>query len=233
MAIIENTKERLRPSVLVFDVYETLLDMNEVERRTNFITDSKRGYALWFELFMQYCFANNSLDTFQHFMSIARATLQITGVKLGKTISETEANDLLELLRHLPVREDVPSCLSELIDEHYTIVALTNAPEKTVYERMERTGLISYFEKVLSAESVKKYKPEKKVYEWAAKTMGVGTDEMLMVTAHSWDIAGAANVGMKTAFLKRDKQVFFPLSPKPDIVGKSLSEIVSALKAGK
>lgn len=233
METVESITKVPKPRVLVFDVYETLLDMNEVERRLNVITDSKRGYMLWFELFMQYCFANNSLDTFQDFMLLARATLQMTGMKLGRTISENDANDVLELLRHLPVREDIPSCLSELIDDHFTIIALTNAPEKTVFERMERTGLISYFELVLSAETIKKYKPEKRVYEWAAQKLNIKPDEMLMITSHGWDIAGAANAGMRTAFLKRNKQLLFPLSPKPDITADSLSEIVSILKSIK
>jgi 2-haloacid dehalogenase len=232
MEIVETTKETQKPRIIVFDVYETLLDMSEVERKINLITDSKRGYILWFELFMEYCFANNSLDTFHDFFSIARATLQMAGVKLGRTIPDSEADDTLQILKHLPVREGVPSCLSELNDDNFTVIALTNAPEKLVYERMERTGLVSYFETVLSAESIKKYKPEKKVYEWAAQKLNVQTGEMLMVSTHGWDIAGAANAGMKTALLKSDKQLLFPLSAKPDMVG-TLSEIVSILKSKK
>lgn len=229
---LENSIKTLRPKVIVFDVYDTLLDMSDVERKINLITDSKRGYLLWIELFMEYCFANNSLDTFHDFFSIARATLQMTGIKLGRMIADAEADDTLKILKHLPVREGAPSCLSELNDSDFTVIALTNAPEKLVYERMEGTGLISYFETVLSAESLKKYKPEKEVYEWAAQKLNVKTGEMLMVTSHSWDIAGAANAGMKTALLKRDKHLLFPLAAKPDIIG-SLSEIVSALKQNK
>lgn len=232
MEIVESNKEAVRPKVVVFDVYETLLDMGDLERRINSITDSKRGYLLWFELFMEYCFANNSLDTFHDFFSIARATLKMAGTKLGRAISDAEADDILQILKHLPVREGVPSCLSELNDHGFTVIALTNAPEKLVYERMERTGLVSYFETVLSAESLKKYKPEKMVYEWAAQKLNVTTGEMVMITSHSWDIAGAANAGMKTALLKRDKHLLFPLSVQPDIVG-NLSEIVSVLKAEK
>jgi 2-haloacid dehalogenase len=218
-----------RPQVIVFDVYETLLDMSVVERKINQITDSKRGYTIWLELFMQYCFANNSLDSFHDFISIARVTLQMTSRTLGRNLSETDANDVLELLRHLPVREEVQSCLSELNDLGLTIIALTNAPEKVVCERMERTGLISYFENVLSTETVKKYKPEKKVYEWASQKLNTNINEMLMVTSHGWDIAGAKNAGMQTAFLKNHKQLLYPLSPSPDITCNSLSELVSQL----
>ena len=230
---VESSVNFLKPQVIVFDVYETLLDISELGRRINLITDSKRGYTIWFELFMQYCFVNNSLDTFHNFISIAKATLQMTGYKLGRTISDAEANDILESLKHLPLHEEIQSCLSQLNDQGYTIIALTNAPEKIVCERMERTGLISYFENVLSAEMVKKYKPEKKVYEWAAQKLNVRIGEMLMVTAHGWDIAGAANAGMKTAFLKRDKELLYPLSLKPDSACRNLSELVAMLERTK
>lgn len=219
----------LKPKVIVFDVYETLLTMSDVERKVNQVMDSSRGYTIWFELFMQYCFANNSLDSFQDFISIGKATLQVTASKLGRSVSDAEANDVLTLLKHLPVHEDVPSCLSELKDSGYTIMALTNAPEKLVFERMERTGLVSYFDEVLSAETVKKYKPDKTVYQWAAEKIKSNVSEILLITAHGWDIAGAANAGMKTAFLKRHKEFLFPLSPEPDLTGNQLSELVSVL----
>jgi 2-haloacid dehalogenase len=221
--------QTLKPKVIVFDVYETLLTMSDVERKVNQVMDSSRGYTIWFELFMQYCFANNSLDSFQDFISIGKATLQVTASKLGRSVSDAEANDVLTLLKHLPVHEDVPSCLSELKDSGYTIMALTNAPEKLVFERMERTGLVSYFDEVLSAETVKKYKPDKSVYQWAAEKIKSNVSEILLITAHGWDIAGAANAGMKTAFLKRHKEFLFPLSPEPDLTGNQLSELVSVL----
>jgi 2-haloacid dehalogenase len=67
------TDQMLKPKVIVFDVYETLLSMSDVERKVNQVMDSTRGYIIWFELFMQYCFVNNSLDSFQDFISIGKA----------------------------------------------------------------------------------------------------------------------------------------------------------------
>lgn len=220
----------IKPQVIVLDVYETLLDMSECERKINLLTDSKRGYTLWLELFMQYCFANNSFERFDDFISIAKATLQMTAYKLGRTIHDSEINDVMQLLKHLPVHEEVGENLSRLNDMGYTIIGLTNAPEKIVCDRMERTGLISYFEHVLSCETVKKYKPHQIPYQWAAQKINKSLNEMLMVTAHGWDIAGAANVGMNTAFLKRGRQLLYPLAPAPDIICKNLSELVGILE---
>lgn len=218
-----------KPQVILFDVYETLLDMSDLERKVNDLFDSSKGYIVWFELFMEYCFVANCPNQYQEFAAIAKATMQMAGNKMGRSIREIDIEFVLEMLKHLPVHENVPEGLSELIDKGYRIAALTNSPEEVVCERMERTGLISYFENVLSAEKVKKYKPSLEVYEWAARKLGAGTKDIMLVSGHSWDIVGAASAGMQTAFLKKGKQLLYPLAPKPTLVCGSLTDFVNQL----
>jgi 2-haloacid dehalogenase len=219
----------IKPQVIIFDVYETLLNMSEVERRVNSLFDSGKGYAVWFELFMQYCFVDACTKQFHDFASIAKATMQMTGNRLGKNIQEDQIDLVIELLKHLPVHENVPEVLSALNDLGYRIAALTNSPENVVYERMEPTGLISYFELVLSAEQIKKYKPSPEVYQWAAKRLETEISEAMMVSAHGWDIVGAASAGMQTAYLKLGKTMLYPLAPKPNLVCSSLTELAMLL----
>jgi len=83
---------------------------------------------------------------------------------------------------------------------------------------------------VLSAEQVKQYKPSLEVYEWAAKKLNVAPGEAMLVSAHGWDIAGAAGAGMQTAFIQRGKQMLYPLSPKPNLVCKNLTELALQLE---
>lgn len=220
-----------RPKLILTDVYETLLDMSEVQRRTNLLFDSKRGYTIWFELFMEYCFVDNCIKQFNDFDSIAKATMQMTAKTLGRSVADEDIVAVLELLKHLAVNDCVQQGLSMLQDQSFRIAALTNAPEKTVRERMERTGLISYFETVLSAEHVKKYKPDIEVYQWALKKLQVEPEEVIMVTSHGWDIAGAANAGMRTAYLSKTTQVLYPLTPQPDIRCKDLEELARKMES--
>jgi 2-haloacid dehalogenase len=217
-----------KPTVILFDVYETLLDMSEVERRVNTLFDSKRAYTIWFDLFMEYCFVDNCTEQFNDFTSIAKATLSMAAEMLGTSVSEDQCNATVNLLKQLPVKEGVQEGLSVLNDDGYRIAALTNASEATVRQRMEMTGLISYFELVLSAEHVKKYKPCCEVYQWALKKLQVEPKEVLMVTSHSWDIAGAANAGLKTAYLK-GKHIPYPLAPRADYTGDGIIEIADLL----
>jgi 2-haloacid dehalogenase len=218
-----------RPKVLLFDVYETLLDMSDIENRVNRMLDSKRGYIIWFELFMEYCFVDNCLNRFSDFNAIASATLQMAGKMLHKNLSQDEADEVLDLLTQAPLHEGMHEGFSDLLNQDFRLATLTNSSEKIIRERMERTGLISYFEMVLSAEHVKKYKPCSEVYEWAAKQLKVNLNEILLITSHSWDIAGGANAGMLTAWLKRQNQMLNPLAPKPDIVCENLVDLVSQL----
>src|SRR5688500_10367427 len=148
-----------RPRYIVMDVYETMLNMTNVERRVNHLMDSKRGYMIWFELFMEYCFVDNCTVRFHDFSSIAKATMKMSGEKLGRRIRDEEVQQVLDLLSQLPVHEGVQEGLSELRDQGYRLAALTNSPEQTVLQRMEPTGLVSYFDMILSAEHVRKYKP--------------------------------------------------------------------------
>jgi 2-haloacid dehalogenase len=227
---MENGEHQIKPTLILLDVYETLLDTSEMQRRVNHLLDSKRGYTIWFELFMQYCFVDNCTAQFNDFNSIANATMHMAGRSLGNAVDENEVQNILALLKHLPLHEGVEEGLSVLSDYGFRIAALTNSPEVTIRERMELTGLISYFEMVLSAEHVKKYKPCIEVYDWAAKQLGIEANDILLVSAHGWDIAGASNAGMQTAYLTQSNQMFYPLAPKPIYTIKNLADLASQME---
>jgi 2-haloacid dehalogenase len=219
-----------KPQIIALDVYGTLLDMSELKRKVNNLLDSRIGYLLWFEIFMKYCFVDNCTIQFNDFISIAKATMQMTASKLDRKIDDYNIDNVLEILKHLPVHEGVQEGLSALADEGFRIAALTNSPEEVVRERMERTGLISYFECVLSAEHVRKYKPSMEVYRWAINKMGAKEKDILFVSSHGWDIAGAANAGMLTAFIQQDDEMLYPLAPTPRLICNSLRDLASRLR---
>lgn len=218
-----------KPQLILLDVYETLLDMTEIERHVNQLTDSKRGYLLWFELLMEYTFVDNATSSFHDFSSIAGATLTMTCEMLGCKVNNETVKDVLELMKQLPIKEGVQEGLSQLRDHGFRIAALTNSPEAIVKNRMERTGLISYFEKVFSADQVKKYKPDPIVYQWACKQLELPVDQALLVSVHGWDIAGATNAGLQTAHFRQESRSLYPLARKPQFSCKDLSDLCKQL----
>ncbi len=73
--------------------------------------------------------------------------------------------------------------------------------------QLTNAGLRHYFEHVFSADSVHRFKPAPEPYRMVANKLGVGTESLLLVAAHSWDIAGAMKAGCDAAFLARSGQV--------------------------
>ena len=55
--------------------------------------------------------------------------------------------------------------------------------------------------------------------------------EILFVSSHSWDVAGAANAGMQTVFLEHDKEIFYALFEKPLFRIKNVEQLVQELKS--
>lgn len=219
-----------RPQLILFDVYETLLNMNDIERRVNALMDSKRGYILWFELFMQYMFVDNCTVQFHDFTSIGAATMQMTAQMLDQKLKPGDAAEIMERMKHVPLQEGVQKGLSHLHDQGYKLAALTNSPENIIRDRMERTGLISYFIKLMSSETVGKYKPDLTVYRWALNELGCTPDDTLMVTTHGWDIAGADNAGIRTVYIRQSKQMLYPLSPVPNLICNDIADLAKQLK---
>lgn len=65
----------------------------------------------------------------------------------------------------------------------------------------------------------------------AAEPLGPPVQEIRLMAAHSWDIAGALNAGCAAAFVARPGQVLDPLSARPDIVGSDLHEVAEHILA--
>ena len=212
--------------LIVFDVYETLLDMQSIKKKINSLLESKRGYMHWLDLMTQFCLVDNCTGTFHHFLTIAEATLTMAGRDLGKEINREEADNIIHQLGHLPVNEGVSENLSRLRDAGYRLAAITNTPTDVIRGRMERTGLVSYFEKVLCADEIQKYKPATEVYDWVIKKLLIPKNEVLYVSAHGWDVMGAMQAGIDTVYLQHAELLYYPIAKKPTYSFKNMERFV-------
>lgn len=226
-----NHRQAVYPQVILFDLNGTLLDLDDIKRRVNRILDSKRGFACWMEFFLHYSLVDSCTGQHHSFTDIAKAATAMAARAFDTKVNDQNLEDVFELMKHLPLNEGVGKGLSLLHDQGARLAVLTNLPANIANERMNRTGLISYFETIVTAEEVKKYKPCVETYQWAAARLGVEPKNVLMVTAHSWDICGAANAGMKTAFVGKDQQGLYELAPKPQYIVRNVIELAKTLRA--
>jgi 2-haloacid dehalogenase len=59
------------------------------------------------------------------------------------------------------------------------------------------------FDAVLSAELAQAYKPAPAAYRTAARLLGLAPGELMLAAAHPWDLQGARDAGLRTAFVDR------------------------------
>jgi len=111
--------------------------------------------------------------------------------------------DFFNLWRALPPWPDVAAGMQAL-HYHYTLAVLSNMSIATQTALRAHAGLP--FDVLLSAETVKAYKPDPAVYQMAISSLNVSPTEILMVAAHNFDVRAAKEQGMRTAYVARPSE---------------------------
>ncbi|MEC3978264.1 haloacid dehalogenase type II [Amycolatopsis sp. H20-H5] len=89
----------------------------------------------------------------------------------------------------------------ERLRSGYVTVALSNGGFALLTRLVKKAGL--RFDAILSAELARQYKPSPEPYQTAARLLDVQPERILMVASHNWDLAGARQAGLRTAFVER------------------------------
>ncbi|MGJ8549443.1 haloacid dehalogenase type II [Winogradskyella wichelsiae] len=220
-----------RPKVLFFDVNETLLDLTVMKKK---VGDALNGndslLSLWFTTMLQYALVTSASGQYKPFGHIGAAALQMVAANNNIVLSETEAqNIVVKSMQNLPPHPEVKEALALLKKEGYKLVALTNSSKESLENKFKNVGLTSYFDVLLSIESVGKFKPFSETYHWAAAEMNVNNEDCMLIAAHGWDVGGALWAGWRAAFVSRPGQQKFPLAPDTGITASDLNQIAQIL----
>ena len=215
--------------VILFDVNETLLDMRSLDPFFARLFGSANVRDRWFKEFEALWLVTIATGTYQDFSTLAQAALQMTADKQGADLSSGDRSELLDRMTSLPAHSDAVPALTRLRDEGIRLAALTNGTLKAVRTQLKHAELDGFFEQILSADEVERYKPAPEPYHMAAERLGVKPNEIRMVAAHAWDIAGAHAAGLKTGFVARPGKVLSPTGPEPDLQAGDLLEIADEI----
>ncbi|GAQ85745.1 hypothetical protein KFL_002520040 [Klebsormidium nitens] len=223
------------PEVLIFDVNETLLDfaaaLEPIFKRIFGVKAEGKRQA-WFGMAVHSAFTAIITKKYCPFGAHAMSAITMLGQQNGVTVSDEDKEALKEAIHLAPPHPEVDEALALLKDAGFRLAALTNNAQNVVDMQLKNAGLTQYFEKILSADTIKVLKPAPEPYEFAAKEMGLsGPAEMRMVAAHCWDCAGAMRAGAKAAFVDRPSAAWDPLVERTDVVGSDLLEVAKAIVA--
>lgn len=217
--------------ICVFDVNETLLDLAALDPPFERVFGRPGVRREWFSQLLQSALVATITDAYAAFGTIGRAALEIVARRHGLQLAADDRDAILGTMRSLPPHPDVPGALRRLQAAGLRLAALTNSTDEVARAQLTNAGLAPFFERILSADSVRRLKPAREPYEMAARELGVEIGGIRLVAAHAWDVAGALRAGAAAAFVARPGMVLDPLVPEPDIVGADLGEVADRILA--
>jgi 2-haloacid dehalogenase len=202
---------------LTFDIFGTTVDWRSgvaaaarhLGARSGVHADWERLADLWRALYMPSMNRVRSGELpWTNFDRLHRLSLDEVLRDVGAEGFGAAAREELTLAwERLPAWPDSGPGLARLA-RRFTVSTLSNG------NRAQQTALVRFadlpFQRLLSAEDFRHYKPDPEVYLGAASALGLEAGKVMMVAAHKGDLRAAQAAGMRAAFVER------PMEKGPD-----------------
>ena len=228
------------PSVLIFDVNETLLDLESLDPIFEQAFGDKRVLREWFGQLVMYSMTVTLSGLYEDFFALGVGVFEMLGAIHMKSIRPSDVEALENGMMTMPAHPDVRDGLKRLKGAGFRLVTLTNSPPSADGKSpLSRAGLADYFERQFSIQTVRSYKPAQVVYRTVARELGVPPEACCMVASHVWDTIGAQSAGMAGALITRPGNAPLPVPglPQPNVIASDMlglaAQMIARWRAGR
>ena len=216
--------------LIIFDVNETMFSLNRISNIFNKFGLPNYSTSIWFSNVLKEGFASINYSNFNPFKKICVNELQRLFLKFKFRYTKKHIDKVINEFSQLDVHEDVKESVKLLYKHNIKVVTLTNGSKENTLKLLKKNKLSKYIKRSFSIDEIKLWKPNKKTYLYVCKEMRILPSNALMIAAHSWDVTGAKNAGLKTAYITRYEKKLSTIHPKPDIIKKDCLSIIKQIK---
>ncbi len=211
---------------IIFDAYGTLFDVNSAaEKCKDKIGDKWEGFAnYWRTTQLEYTWLRSLMKRHKDFWQITEDSLD-KSMKVYK-IESSMRNELLSLYKVLSPFKEVPEVLNSLKKKDLKLSILSNGTPSLLSQLVKSNNLENIFNDIFSIEEVGIYKPDSKVYDMPIKKYQIQKNEVVFLSANTWDVSGSGNYGFNSIWVNRNKNVFDKLDYNPKYEINDLTELV-------
>ncbi len=219
--------------VVVFDVNETLSDMEPLRRR---FTDAGAPAGLlgtWFASTLRDGFALAAAESSAPLPQVAAGAMRsLLSLEPHLTMPvEDVVTSVLSGFSTLVLHPDVADGMRALAAAGVRMITLTNGSAAMAEKLFDRAGVSGLVEQRLSVDDAGRWKPHPRSYQYAAEQCGVALEQMCLVAVHPWDTEGAKRAGMRSAWIDRNGAPYPEAFLPPDVAGPDLSSVARAILA--
>jgi 2-haloacid dehalogenase len=220
------------PSVLVFDVNETLIDINSLAPFFERIFGDPRAMREWFGQLVTYSMTATLSGHYIDYFTLGQGLLQMLADIHHVGITDDDLDSVKRGMLTMPAHSDVEDGLTTLRNNGFRLVTLTNSPpDPDGPTPLEHAGLAHFFERRFSVDACRAFKPAAAVYRYVCEEIDVAPADCMMVAAHAWDTAGAQSAGFSGALITRPGNAPLRLRgfPQPTVIANDLRELAQQL----
>lgn len=217
--------------LIVFDVNETLLDLETMEPTFRRIFGDRSAMRLWFADLILYSAALTVAGCYVPFTDIGSAVMKMLADTRGIRISDADRKELTDKFSTMPPHPEVPAALRKLRAAGFRLFTLTDNLLEVQTRQLEHGGIVDLFERRFSADGVKHHKPSREAYGYVEKELGVTPSQLCLIACHTWDTLGAVAAGWQAALIRRAGNDVLGVGPQPQIVGDDLNGVADQLIA--
>ena len=214
---------------IIFDAYGTLFDVNSAaEKCKEKLGDKWEGFAnYWRTTQLEYTWLRSLMKRHKDFW-------QITEDSLDKSmnfynIDNSMRSELLNLYKVLSTFTEVRDTLKKLKQSNYKLAILSNGTPDLLNELVISNQLKDIFDDIFSVEEAGIFKPDSKVYDLPINKYNIEKNEVLFLSANTWDVSGAGNYGYNTVWVNRNNNIFDKLDFEPNQQISNLSELLDLI----
>jgi 2-haloacid dehalogenase len=219
------------PSICVFDVNETLLDIEFIAPLFHRLFGDAKVLREWFAQLILYSNVITLSGSYTTFFALGQGVLRMLGSIHGVAIREADIDELRQRMLTMPAHADVPTGLRQLKDAGFRLITLTNSPPDPQLSPLKQAGIDGWFESSFSVDRVRRFKPAPQVYHMVAEELDVPPAAICLVAAHVWDTIGAQSVGYSGALVARPGNAPLPVHalPQPQVVAPDLPGVAAQM----
>lgn len=216
------------PALVIFDVNETLSDMSPMATRFEDVGLPGHLAATWFAGLLRDGFALTITGSNPAFSELAQESLR--GLLQGVAADvDAATGHVMSGFAQLPLHPDVADGIRVLQSSGLRLVTLSNGATVVAEGLLERNGLRDAFDSLLSVQDAPAWKPAASAYQYALESCEVAAADAMLVAVHPWDIHGAHEAGLRTAWVNRTGNPYLSTMHRPDLEADSLTELALLL----
>ena len=214
----------------VFDAYGTLFDLRsatsshqkELRKKVSLVSD------LWRKKQLEYTWLRSLMGNYVDFSHVTKEALDFALDSNG-ICDDNLKQELLNSYQYLTYFSEIPKFLKSLKNKGLGIYILSNGTFDMLKKTVINSNLDQYFDWIFSVDTIRVFKPNPKVYAYAAKKLECKPQEILFFSSNSWDIAGASSFGFQSVWVNRFNQKSERLPGKPVLEIKNLRDFLKYL----